>query len=100
MTAELLTATQAAERLGVTVTTLYGWLAESDLGLFVLRGAPVTISYFQSGRQGQGRIRIEAEEVERLKELMLVRPRSVQPRRSPIRRQEFPLITVRLGRPD
>jgi hypothetical protein len=96
---ELLTAAQAARRLGISVTTLYDWLGLSDRGLFVLRGQPVTIDYFQGGRNGQGRIGIEAAEVARLRELMRVRPRPDLPRRPPVRRQVFPGITFPLGRP-
>ncbi|NJS14424.1 MAG: hypothetical protein HC788_07160 [Sphingopyxis sp.] len=35
--------------------------------MLVIRGQPVTVNYLQGGPKGQGRIRIEAEEVERLK---------------------------------
>jgi hypothetical protein len=59
----------------------------------------VTINYLQGGPQGQGRIKIEAGEVERLKELMRVRPQAPPPRRLPVRRDAYPGITVPLGRP-
>ena len=99
MDQELLTAKEAAGRLGITVTSFYDWLGQSDLGLLVIRGQPVTIDYLQGGSQGQGRIRIEAAEVARLRELMRVRPRHVPLRRPPVRRDNFPGITVALGRP-
>jgi hypothetical protein len=97
---ELLTAREAARRLGVSPPTLYAWLGLSDRGLLVIHGAPVTIDYFQSGPAGQGRIRLEAAEVERVRGLMRVRPQPVIPRRPPVRRDAFPGITVPLGRPD
>lgn len=90
---------EAAARLGVSVGTLYDWLARSDTGLFVLRGHSVTIDYLQGGSKGQGRIRIQAQEIERLQELMRVRPRRVLPRRPPATRRTFPGITAPLGRP-
>ena len=97
---EILTPTQAASRLGVTTTTLYDWLGRSRRGLFVLRGQSVTVEFFQTGAKGQGRIRIPAREVERLKELMRVPVEPVRTRRPPVRRDRFPGITVTLGRPD
>ena len=100
MSDELFSAQEAARRLGVSVTTLYDWLGQSDRGLFLIRGQSVTIHYFQGGPRGQGRIRIEAAEIERLKELMRVRHRLAPPRRPAIRRDAFPGITVKLGRPD
>ena len=99
MPEELLSAREAARRLGVAVTTLYDWLGRSDRGRLVLRGRPITIHYFQGGAQGQGRIRIEAGEVLRLLELLRVRPHPERPRRPPARCQSFPGITVPLGRP-
>lgn len=84
----------------VRVTTLYDWLGQSDRGLLIIRGQPVTIAYFQGGAQGQGRIRLEATEVERLRDLLRVRPQPVQARRPPTRPDTFPGITVPLGRPD
>ena len=95
----LLTARDAAETLGISVATLYDWLAQSDAGTLVIRGQSVAVDYLQGGPQGQGRIRIEASEVERIKELMRVRPQRVPPRRPRVRRDAFPGITVPLGRP-
>jgi len=96
----LLTTSAAAEKLGFSVTTLYDWLGQSDRGDLVIRGQSVTVDYLQSGPQGQGRIRIEASEVERIKELMRVRPQCAPPRRPRVRRDTFPGITVPLGRPE
>jgi hypothetical protein len=81
------------------VTTVYNWLGLSDRGLLVVRGQPVTVSYLQGGPRGQGRILIEAGEVERIKDQMRVTPKPVRARRPPIRRPAFPGITVPLGRP-
>ena len=100
MTQDLLSVKEAARRLGLATASLYDWLGRSDRGRLVLRGRPVTIDYFQGGPQGQGRIRIEADEVERLKDLLRVRPQRTVPRRPPVRRCSFPGITVELGRPD
>jgi len=96
---ELLTATAAAARLGITVTTLYDWLGRSRTGALEIRGQKVAIQYLQGGARGQGRIRIEAAEVERLRDLMRVRPQTVA---SVVRRPRtisWPGITVPLGRP-
>lgn len=100
MADELLTPKEAAHHLGIAVTSLYAWLGQSDSGLLVIRGKPVTINYLQGGPQGQGRIRIEAGEVTRLKELMRVKPQRIIPRDGPVRQQTYPGITVPLGRPD
>ena len=62
-----LSSDQAAKRLGVTVPTLYDWLSQSDAGEFVIRGQSLTISYFQGGRRGQGRIQIDESEIDRLR---------------------------------
>jgi hypothetical protein len=97
---ELLTTRDAARRLGISVVSLYDWLGQSDRGLLVIRGLPVTIDYFQGGPQGQGRIRIESAEVDRIRECMRVRPCSVRAPRHPVKRDAFPGITVELGRPD
>src|SRR5437763_1715334 len=70
MAEELLSAREAARRLGIAVATLYDWLGRSDRGLLVLRGRPVTVGYLQGGPRGQGRIRVEAGEVERLRDLL------------------------------
>ena len=96
---ELLSAHVAARRLGITPATLYDWLGQSQHGLLVIRGERVAIDYLQGGAKGQGRIKIAAGEVERLKDLMRVRTRHVATRRAPIRRDSFPGITVPLGRP-
>jgi len=50
--------------------------------------------------KGQGRIKIEATVVERLKELMRVRPQPARRRQPPMPRHHYPGITVELGRPD
>ena len=100
MSPELLTTREAARRLGISVGTLYLWLAQSNAGEFALRGRPITIEYYQTGARGQGRIRIEAREIDRLKDAMLVPPSSALERRLPTQRQHYPGITVKLGRPD
>ena len=97
---ELLTAREAASRLGITVTTLYDWLGLSDQGLLVIRGQSVGIQYFQGGPRGQGRIRIEAAEVERIRGLMCVHPQHARPGPRTVPRQGFPGITVTLGHPN
>jgi transposase-like protein len=97
---QLLTVQEAARRMGITTASLYGWLAQSDTGTLQIRGQSVTIDYLQGGAKGQGRIRIEAQEIERLKELMRVKPLRPVPRRPSIRPAQFPGITVPLGRPD
>ena len=95
----LLSAPAAAARLGISVTTLYDWLGQSDQGLLVIRGQRTTIEYFQGGPRGQGRIQIEAAELDRLRELMRVHPQRAIPRQLPVRRDRFPGIKVPLGRP-
>jgi hypothetical protein len=96
---DLLTAQDAARRLGISTASLYTWLAESNAGRFLIRGQPVTISYLQGGPKGQGRIRIEAREIERLKDLMRVHPHPPHQRRLPTRQESYPGITVKLGFP-
>lgn len=96
---DMLTPRQAAGRLGVTAANLYAWLGLARRGLFVLRGRPGAVEYFQTGANGQGRIRIPAREVERLMDLMRVPVEPVPSRRPPVRRDRFPGITVPLGRP-
>lgn len=96
---EILTPQQAAGLLGITTTTLYDWLGRSRRGLLVLRGRSVAVEFFQTGANGQGRIRIPAREVERLKDLMRVPVEPVRDRRPPVRRDRFPGITAPLGRP-
>jgi hypothetical protein len=98
--ADLLSAAEAARRLGIAGTSVYDWLRRSNTGELVIRGQPVTIDYFQGGAQGQGRIKIEAAEVQRLKDLMRVHPHPIQRRLPPVRQPDFPGITVKLGRPD
>lgn len=95
----LWSAEQAAQRLGVSRQTLYAWLAQSDAGTLVIRGQGVTVEYLQTGPRGQGRIRIGNLEVERLRDLLRVRPQRLTQRRPPVPLQEFPGITVPLGRP-
>ena len=73
MSDDLLSTNEPAQRLGISRATLYQWLAESDAGALVIRGQSITIDYHQGGAKGQGRIRMESEEVERLKNLMRVR---------------------------
>lgn len=97
---KLLNSHEAAEQLGLSVTSLYEWLGRSDCGEFILRGEPFTINYFQGGARGQGRIQIEASEIERIKEAMRVRPRAIPRRRQAVQKGIFPGITVPLGRPD
>jgi hypothetical protein len=96
---DLLSAKEAAQRLAIAPATLYSWLGLSDCGLLVIRGQLVTIRYYQGGPSGQGRIRIEPCEVERIKELMRVVPQKAIPRRLQQRCDQFPGITVPLGRP-
>ena len=99
MATDWLTAQQAAEELGISVLTFYDWLAQSDRGEYVIRGQAVVINYFQGGRRGQGRIRIQADEVHRLQEAMRVKPQPKIQRREPVSTTQFPGITVPLGRP-
>lgn len=96
---EFLNARDAAHRLGVSVTTFYDWLGQSDRGLLRIRGQRATIEYFQGGPVGQGRIQIEPGEIDRIRELMRVRTLVAPPRRPPIRRDAYPGITVPLGLP-
>lgn len=96
---DLRSSNEAAQRLGISRATLYQWLGESDAGTLLIRGQPVTIDYLQGGAKGQGRIRIEDREIERLIELMRVRPRPMPQRRAPRKRQHYPGIYVELGDP-
>jgi hypothetical protein len=100
MSEELLSSQEAAQRLGISITSLYDWLARSNRGEFFLRGQPITISYLQGGSRGQGRIQIEASEIDRLREAMRVHPQLQNQRRPPRQPQQFPGITVTLGRPE
>jgi len=100
MSTKLLNSEQAADALGISVPTLYDWLSQSDRGEFAIRGVPVTISYLQGGRRGQGRIKVSAKEVERLLELMRVSPKPKK--KLPKRRgsSEFRFLQCEPGRPD
>lgn len=100
MTPELLTTRESARRPGISVSTLYLWLAQSNAGEFAIRGRPITIEHYQTGARGQGRIRIDVREIDRLKDAMLVRRSSPLERRLPIQPAHYPGITVKLGRPD
>ena len=95
-----LSAKDAAAVLGITTSTWYAWLSQSNAGTFEICGEAFTIDYYQSGRRGQGRIKIDALEIERLQEAMRVRPQSPPNRRQPTKPLHFPGITVPLGRPD
>jgi len=97
MAEELLSTNEAARQLGISRATLYQWVARSNTGALVIRGQPFSINYFQGGRNGQGRIKIEVGEIDRLKEAMRVRPAIPRQRRPPKRRQHFPGIHVELG---
>ena len=78
---------------------MYQWLADSNAGTLVIRGQQATIVYYQGGRCGQGRIKIEAREVGRLRELMRVRPQRTPRRPTPTKQRHFPGIHVELGVP-
>jgi excisionase family DNA binding protein len=99
MSDELLTATEAARRLGITVTTFYDWLGRSRIGELKIREQRVTIDFLQGGPRGQGRIRIEAREIVRLRELMRVRSQTVVVRPPSVKQAQWPGIHVPLGRP-
>jgi hypothetical protein len=100
MAQDYVNAREAASQLGISASQFYQWLCLSDHGEFVVRGQPVTIDYLQGGPKGQGRIRIDTAEIERLNNLMRVRPRRQLPRRSSAPRASFPGIIVELGRPE
>ena len=100
MASRLLNSKDAAAALGVSVLTLYDWLSQSDAGQFEIRGQPVTIDYFQGGRRGQGRIKIDTQEIDRLLSLMRVTPKTKQVRQRPEIRTSLQHITTHLGRPD
>ena len=96
----LLSSADAAQRLGISVLTLYDWLSQSDAGQYQIRGQQVTIEYYQGGRRGQGRIKIATGEIERLLNLMKVSPQSKPTRRPKTAPAKPTHITVTLGRPD
>lgn len=95
----LVSAEEASQRLGLKRNTLYSWLNQSDKGSLLIRGRPVTVAYFQAGPRGQGRIKIEIAEVERIKSLMRVQPGSNRMRQTPLKQASYPGINVPLGRP-
>ncbi|MGE3806659.1 MAG: DNA-binding protein [Gemmataceae bacterium] len=96
----LITAREAAQRLGIATPTFYYWLQQSDAGVFSIRGQSTTINYYQGGRKGQGRILIDEAELDRLKECMRVVCRRPVARRPAMRSRNLPGIVVPLGRPD
>ena len=100
MSDALMTTSAAAEKLGISVTTLYDWLGQSDRGELVIRGQNVSVDYLQGGPKGQGRIVIEAAEVNRIRNLMRVRPQCAVRRSKPVPSRSFPGVNVPLGRPD
>jgi hypothetical protein len=65
----------------------------------MLRGQSLTIQYLQGGSRGQGRIKPEESEIERLKDAMRVHPHSSVARHQTVQREHYPGITVPLGRP-
>lgn len=100
MSSDLLSSGQAAQRLNISVLTLYDWLSQSDAGEFEIRGQPVTIAYYQGGRKGQGRIRIDTQEIERLLSLMRVAPKAARSRKRAQNKSALQHITTKLGRPE
>jgi hypothetical protein len=100
MASRLLTPNEAAWKLGISVLTLYDWLSQSDADEFEIRGQPVTIDYYQGGRRGQGRIKIDTKEIERLLSLMRVTPKAARARLRPKKKTTLQHITTKLGRPD
>ncbi|MFC1597784.1 helix-turn-helix transcriptional regulator [Planctomycetota bacterium] len=94
---DLLSTSEAARRLGLSRSTLYEWVARSNAGTLRLRGQPVAIDHFRTGAKGQGPIQFEAKEIQRLRELMRVRPHALHQRRPPKQRRHFPGIYVELG---
>ena len=95
----LLSAKEAAKRLGISPPTLYDWLGQSDHGMLVIRGERMTIRYFQSGPRGQGRIQIEASELDRIMECMRVYPARPSTRKPQSQSSGLPGITAKLGKP-
>lgn len=100
MSSELLTTEEAARRLAISRATLYDWMRQSNGGSFAIRGQAVSIDYYQGGGKGQGRIKIEAEEIERLLSLMRVAPMPAQKLIRPTKKQPLRYINVKLGRPE
>ena len=100
MRIQRLSSNHTAKRLGISRTTLYDWLSQSDSGCFVICGVPVSINYYQTGRRGQGRIQIEAAEIERLLSLMKVSPNPKQLLRTTRKKASLTHITATLGRPE
>jgi len=100
MSSDLLTTAQAARRLAISRATLYDWLRKSNGGSFAIRGQSVTIDYFQGGGKGQGRIKIESKETERLLSMMRVAPTPAQTRNPRTRKTPLRHINVKLGRPE
>ena len=96
----LLSAQETAERLGIAISTLYDWLSQSDYGQLVIRGQSVSVDYFQGGSRGEGKIQIEVAEVERIKDLMRVKPKLAPRQRTVSRHPRLPHIRGPLGRPD
>ena len=100
MTGEWLNSKEAAQDLGISRATFYEWLAQSNAGTFLIRGKQITIDYLQGGPKGQGRVRIERREVQRLLGLMRVKPGTKKSRRPPKKRSNLQYISADLGRPD
>jgi hypothetical protein len=100
MANKLLNSKDAAAALGLSVLTLYDWLSQSDAGEFEIRGQPVSVAYYQGGRRGQGRIKIDTQEIERLLSLMRVAPRPARARKRPTKKTTLQHITTQLGHPD
>ncbi len=96
----LLSAQEAATMLGIATATLYDWLTQLDNGTLYIRGERFSIDYLQGGAKGQGRIKIESSEIERIKGAMRVRPRLISPRRPARAQVAYPGIHVPLGRPE
>ena len=99
MVSKRLPSDEAAARLGISRATLYDWLSQSNAGSFILCGVGVTINYYQSGRRGQGRIQIDASEIERLLSLMKITPDPL-PHRTVRKKPSLTHITAPLGRPE
>ncbi len=97
MDKELLSSSESARKLGISVLSLYDWLARSRRGEFELRGRPFTILYLQGGAKGQGRIHIESSEIERIREAMRVKTVLKRDRRPPVVRQHYPASLCRWG---